>query len=1139
MIARILHVKFLLSVLLYVVLHTTVVHAQSQTYKHLTTRDGLPSGFIWNMMQDQNGFIWIGTNAGLSRYDGYQFTNYRPNPEDPDALVGPLIYSIRELDRNTFLIGTNGALNLYNPETDVFKRVVVPENIPEIINTRDIEITETGDIWVAAGAGLYHFQARDIHVETPSVEFYPFEFEPRQGTIAGFTALVIEDNQTLWLGSQTYVHKFDLETRQYEEIGPFEQNVERILRGTVWSMELASNGTLFITSLTGLAIREAGEDEPSAVTELGPYNAEQLAAANFQSVTEDQEGRIWLGTGTAGAIRWDLDTDEVAVFRHDPDNDNSIRSDDVHYAFVDNQQNTWFGYHFEGVSIMYSNAWKYTFNKATDEFGSDHPANNLLHVTEDSTGNLWFPTPHGLVYHPLNGDEPTIYTLPSELTDDDGFSFSILQDDDLFLVSGAGNRIYMFNTASNTFSDVTMADSMEIVPFAGIETETSWFFSSTSGNIIRVDRSTFGSEQIRVPYDETLEAAFRPVLIDEDANGNYLVFLVHFRPGASVISESFFFNPDSLTFNRLDAGLPDNTIGLSIPTISDYQPGVIWMRLDTGIFRLNLLTGQTATFFQSDLGVISEGSGFILEDAEGFLWMANPSAIMKLDPVTESITYYETDPGNAPDTYFATFRISNGDLLFIGTGGYIRFNPADLQMEEPIQNIHVTGFSAGSGMYNTLYAQNDNYEIESSDNNLSFSYLGLNYRDPAFTRYRYRIDGYDEDWNPVGTQRRVFLANLPPGQYTFRVQAAPRFGPFSESAATVRFTILPPWWKTLPAYFLYLVLFAGVVFAIDRVQRKRVVNQERERAREKELEQARVIEVAYENLKAAKEQLVQQEKLASLGQLTAGIAHEIKNPLNFVNNFSDLSIELIEEARDELARLTGKTSAEPTGREKTEKNEQGNNSDRTSAIDPENLILILNDIESNLRKIHQHGTRADGIVKSMLMHSRGGSGEMKPADLNAVIQEYVNLSFHGMRAGKNPINVDIRLDLDEQTGEVPLITEDFSRVLLNLCNNAFDAMRQKLRDESDHKPETPYEPVLTVRTRKQGEKIRIEVEDNGPGIPEEFQDKILQPFFTTKKGTEGTGLGLSISHDIIKAHGGEISLESKPGETRFIIMLGK
>jgi signal transduction histidine kinase len=264
---------------------------------------------------------------------------------------------------------------------------------------------------------------------------------------------------------------------------------------------------------------------------------------------------------------------------------------------------------------------------------------------------------------------------------------------------------------------------------------------------------------------------------------------------------------------------------------------------------------------------------------------------------------------------------------------------------------------------------------------------------------------------------------------------------------------------------------------------------------------------ALEDLKAVQEQLVQQEKLASLGQLTAGIAHEIKNPLNFVNNFSELSQELLDELREEVLK---------------------------KADDPDYINDLLNDISDNLKKIHHHGTRADGIVKSMLQHSRGGSGKMVPTDLSEVIKEYVNLAFHGMRAGKHPINVDIDLQLDEQVGEVPMITEDFSRVLLNLCNNAFDAMRDKYT-ESDGKS---YMPKLTVRTRKNGEAVDVEIEDNGPGIPDEIRDKILQPFFTTKKGTMGTGLGLSITNDIIKAHGGTMKIQTNEMQgTKFIITL--
>ncbi|MCH6235766.1 ATP-binding protein [Cognataquiflexum rubidum] len=270
------------------------------------------------------------------------------------------------------------------------------------------------------------------------------------------------------------------------------------------------------------------------------------------------------------------------------------------------------------------------------------------------------------------------------------------------------------------------------------------------------------------------------------------------------------------------------------------------------------------------------------------------------------------------------------------------------------------------------------------------------------------------------------------------------------------------------------------------------------------LEKAKAeVESAMSELKATQSQLVQQEKLASLGQLTAGIAHEIKNPLNFVNNFSEVSIEMIEEALEEM--------------------------EKREARDETLIRENLEDIKSNLQKVHQHGSRANGIVTSMLQHSRGGTGKKEATDLNALIQEYVNLSFHGMRAGKNPINVDIILDLDPEIKEVSLIKEDFSRVIINLCNNAFDAMKSV---------KTVHTASLRVRTKKQGDKITIEVSDNGPGIPDDIKDKILQPFFTTKKGTEGTGLGLSITHDIVKAHGGELRVETKVGEgTDFQILL--
>ena len=260
------------------------------------------------------------------------------------------------------------------------------------------------------------------------------------------------------------------------------------------------------------------------------------------------------------------------------------------------------------------------------------------------------------------------------------------------------------------------------------------------------------------------------------------------------------------------------------------------------------------------------------------------------------------------------------------------------------------------------------------------------------------------------------------------------------------------------------------------------------------------------------EQLILQEKLASLGQLAAGIAHEIKNPINFINNFSELSIEYVEEIVEELKKV------DPN--------------DTLPEIDS-----LLKDIMANLQKILQHGKRADGIVKSMLMHSRGGQGEFQPTNLNSLLKEFVNLAFHGMRAGKKPINVSFDWDLDAEIGLASLIPEDFSRVIVNLCNNAFDAMRSKFESLSEEE-QLHYQPTLSVKTRKDENIIFIEIEDNGLGIPEPLLNKVLEPFFTTKKAKEGTGLGLSISSDILKAHQGSLAIFSKEGEfTRFEITL--
>ena len=265
------------------------------------------------------------------------------------------------------------------------------------------------------------------------------------------------------------------------------------------------------------------------------------------------------------------------------------------------------------------------------------------------------------------------------------------------------------------------------------------------------------------------------------------------------------------------------------------------------------------------------------------------------------------------------------------------------------------------------------------------------------------------------------------------------------------------------------------------------------------------------DLRTAQDRLVQTEKLASLGQLTAGIAHEIKNPLNFVNNFSGVSAELIDELQDSLADVSF-------------------NENRRSEI-----TELMDTLRGNLDKVVQHGKRADEIVKNMLLHSRQGSGDHRPVDINALVEESLNLAYHGARAEKQGFNITLERSLDPAAGEADLSPQEITRALLNLISNGFYAASKRKADTNGN----DYEPTLGATTRSLGDSVEIRIRDNGTGIPPEVKERIFNPFFTTKPAGEGTGLGLSISHDIIvKQHRGSIEVDTQPGAfTEFRIVL--
>jgi signal transduction histidine kinase len=558
--------------------------------------------------------------------------------------------------------------------------------------------------------------------------------------------------------------------------------------------------------------------------------------------------------------------------------------------------------------------------------------------------------------------------------------------------------------------------------------------------------------------------------------------------------------------------LPDNIM----KSICVDTKGIIWAGGETGIYYLDKTKDEFILFAGGSSEVSVNSVINILEDDEKNLWVSTTSSIVKINADRTRLTKYTDANGVRFSAFFYNdnFKGKDGRLFLGELNGFYAFYPGQINEPQSGMQLNISGFklkdkelkAGANDILKSPIWETAEIKLRYNQNVFSFDFFAVDYISPGDEKYTFMLENYDDDWHDIGNDHRAFFFNVPPGKYVFRVKAINGDG--SSAEKSIRIFINPPWWKTWWAYCLYGLLFILVGYLVYKYQRSYIVKRERERTRQKELAQAKEIEKAYTALKETQTQLIQSEKMASLGELTAGIAHEIQNPLNFVNNFSEVNKELLIEMKDE--------------------------------IDHGNLAAaknIANDIIDNEEKIIFHGKRADAIVKGMLQHSRSSSGKKEATDINALCDEYLRLAYHGLRARDKSFNAKFETIFDNSIGKINIMPQEIGRVILNLINNAFYAVSAKASATKDNS----FIPTVTVSTHKKDNKVEVWVKDNGTGIPERELDKIFQPFFTTKPTGQGTGLGLSLSYDIIKkGHGGELKVFTREGEgTEFIIVLNE
>ena len=1090
----------------------------SLRFGRLNTDQGLSSATVYCSFMDSQGYLWFGSEDGLNKYDGYTFEIYKSIPSDSGSLSNNIIRCIFEDSKNNLFIGTDNGLNRYNRTNGTFSRYMHDEkNKNSISNNLIYAMCEdhAGTVWVGTSAGLNSFNVA-------SGTFTVFD-DVLQKTIllsSNFiTALHADEKNKLWIGTaKNGVNVYDISSKTLEVLQHKDGNSNSLTEDEITCLYEDKSGNIWIGTLNG------GLDKYNPSTKIfSSFSREStnslLGLNSIFSIAADQSGVLWIGTMGGGLTAFDLSTGKMTRYNYDPQNLNSVSSDKIWNIFEDHAGTMWYST-ANGLSSFNRSVDKfvtYKFTETTDA-GSN---NNVFCVHEDADGNAWCGIlgSNGLKIFDRKDGRFVSDRLP-KITE------SVLLEKNIFCIAEDENHLLWIGTEDGLVSLEKKSGNATVyrnndnsqgsnsIRSLSVGKAGELWIGTYGGGLNKFDSHTGKfTSYLNNPSDPSSISSNVVMDVITDVDGS--VWMATYGGGMCI------FNPSTGKFTtyKNDPANPKSISSNFIHCLHKDSKGTMWIgTYGGGLDAFERATGNFISYTES-AGLPNNIINGILEDEKGNLWISTNNGICKFstqtkdvrDAVLTSRTYKVEDGLQNKFNENACYKGRDGWLYFGGSNGLNVFNPDNIKDNSFIPPIVITRFYLFEKpqRMDTLITSEKTMLLNYDQNSFSFEYAALSYLFPEKNRYAYKVEGLgDDDWHYIGTRHYTAYTNLDPGHYIFRVKACNNDGYWNEEGIAIDITITPPFWKTwwfmtATALLIAFVILGYIRYRTRSLRKQTTLLEEKVTLRTHELsEKNSELTDTMTNLRSTQDQLIQSEKMASLGQLTAGIAHEIQNPLNFVNNFSESSIELLEEVE--------------------------------TTTDPAEKKELISDVKQNLEKVVHHGKRADSIVKGMLMHSRSGVSEKQVTDINKLVAEFVDLAYHGMRAKDSGFNCNLEKDLGKDLPKVKVIPQDISRVVLNIFNNAFYAVEDRRKSEGEN-----FKRIVKVRTYQTGNKVGIAIRDNGKGIPQDIKEKIFEPFFTTKPTGQGTGLGLSISYDIItKGHGGDLRVESKPGEfTEFIIEL--
>ena len=1139
-------------------------------FENVTLEDGLSQSTVYSIAQDSKGFMWFGTEIGLNRYDGTRVERFMPDPFDSTSVHDTYIWEIKEDDEGYLWMSyEDGSIGRFDPNTATSRNYYSSAvDSTKLHPSRSVflDIDSEGRIWSSALTGFQQLDEESGHVThwgshsgnggdigwtsgivqegdgdtfIISGEEGIFRFDLQAGTLthlfdvpSGATTATedVHEPGIFWIGTlNDGIYRLDTTDDSWRHYDVTKSSADRAVQAV---SDPNTPGIVWVGTVEGVVRMNAqtGAYQTYRSGSGSGAGGGELLSNAIGTMYTDRTGILWASTGGFGVTRFDPTAMGFVKGEARPDNPNSMRGEVVWAIYPEPDGILWVaafgsesaepGWYLNRIDRTTGTVqfWRTQMSTQPPVFrGQSGDLYVGTHVNDDISGM------GGVLVHDERRQRPTPrYTVENGMLPNNNVRDMKETADGIHYVATRGGMSRIdprTGTAQFWSKDEprgVKVDNDVIWRLMLDSRGTVW--ASLFGNLIYFPDGGITPEDFWDRADAPTDPhRFLPRVMTEDTNGMLWFGLA--QDGAPSVILRYDPISDEATYFTHRAGDRTSWSGGSVSGIHPHPEDpnqVFFNSYGAGMSRLDVSTGRF-THYDTDDGLMDPAVYTGIWDADVTLWAPTNSGLYRFDPETETFRRFGMEYGlqSLEFNEGVLARTASNELFFGGVQGFNAFFPTQLRTNNVPPDVAITEFllfntkvtpGPGSPLTKSI-VDTEAIVLRHDQDAPSFQFAALHYKRPEANRIRYRLEPEQTEWIDAEGRNEASYTNLAPGEYTFRVIAANSDGVWNADGASVTLTILSPWYARWWALLLYVALFGAAVVAVDRIQRRRLVLKEREAVRERELEQAREIEkqhraleASHAELKATQTQLVEQEKLASLGSLTAGIAHEIKNPLNFVNNFAEVSSELAEELRDAVA--SGDTAA---------------------------VAGIIDDLLQNTSQIAKHGKRADSIVRAMMQHARGGAGDKEEIDVNEFVGEYASLAWHGMRARDHGFQVDIDRDFQPDAGRLRVQPQDLGRVLVNLLNNAFQALHAAGVKNG----------CVQVATRRTGGGVEITVSDNGPGIPDDIKSRIFEPFFTTKTTGEGTGLGLSLSYDIItKGHGGTMTVrESKGGGAEFVISL--